>query len=545
MRAAAVLYAAKSTEDEKGSIPDQLDDGRRLAAARDFEVVGEHQDEAKSAYHGNRGDGLAAAMAACERLSAEHGSCALIVQRSDRLARGDVKKARHLTQIVTWAIEHNVQLLSAQDPSTFPDCADPNMKVLLGAIGGMSGNQESEKRGQSVKKGLRRRVVDRRQYIGGRAPFGYRYEAWIDERAERQSRLVLDPSEAAIVRRIFGEYVAGRAQNAIAQTLQREGVPTKTPTGAWYATTIAGMLRNPLYIGMAAHNGEHFPAEHEPIIDSGTWDRATELREARGTQGHKRGRRTTGRHLLTEGLLSCPVCASAMSPVTKRDKRAANGQPYETYVCVKRLHHGPTACAQTPIKRAAIDTAVLDYFETAALDVDATCELLTKQVEQFAASGLHHEAETELAKAEAAHRRIEGDYLAGRITADQWSRLEDRLDGEVEAARAQVEQYRRQREAIEAVIGEFDAQVALVKELAAIRQQIVGEVQEGREGDLERFRSTLRRLFVVFELAAREDGSYLLMPGPRVLRKGNQWDFEGAGRGVLDFSDNLCARLAA
>ena len=212
---------------------------------------------------------------------------------------------------------------------------------------------------------------------------------------------------------------------------------------------------------------------------------------------------------------------------------------------MKRLHHGPSGCSQAPIKRAAIDTAVLDYFERAALDIDATCELLTKQVEEFAANGLHHEAETELAKAEADHRRIEGDYLAGRITADQWSRLEDRLDGEVEAARAQVEQHTRQREAIEAVIGEFDAQVAIVKELAAIRQQIIGEVQEGREGDLERFRSTLRRLFVVFELAANEDGSYLLMPSARVLRKDGQWDFEGAGRGVLDFSDNLCARLAA
>ena len=57
----AVIYAAKSTEDEKGSIPDQLEDGRKLAAARDFEVAAEHQDEAKSAYPGNRGDGLAAA----------------------------------------------------------------------------------------------------------------------------------------------------------------------------------------------------------------------------------------------------------------------------------------------------------------------------------------------------------------------------------------------------------------------------------------------------------------------------------------------------
>jgi DNA invertase Pin-like site-specific DNA recombinase len=543
----AILYAAKSTNDEHGSIPDQLADGRKLAADGGFEVVAECHDEAKSAYHGNRGDGLAAAMAECERLSVEHGACVLIVQRSDRLARGDVKKARHLTQIVTWAIEHDVGLLSVQDPSTFPDCADPNMKVLLGAIGGMSGNQESEKRGQSVKKGLRRRVVERRQYIGGRRPFGYRYEAWIDDSGERQSRLVIDPAEATIVRRIFAEYVAGRAQNAIAQSLQGEGVPTLTAGGEWYATTVAGMLKNPLYIGMAAHNGEHYPAEHEAIVDPATWGRATELREARHAQGPPRGRRTTGRHLLTEGLLSCPLCASSMSPVTKHDRRAANGQPYETYVCVKRLHHGPSACAQKPIKRAVIDVAVYDYFEGAALDVDATRDLLVKQVGKSLgeADGLCLQAERELAQTEAALERIEGDYVAGLITAEQWSRLGDRLHGEAGAARAQVEQHGRRQGAVEAAIGEFDAQVVIAKELAAIRRQIVGEVQEGKEGDLERFRSTLRRLFVVFELATTDDGGYLLMPGPRVARTGGRWDFEAAGRGALDFSDNLYSLLAA
>jgi hypothetical protein len=53
-------------------------------------------------------------------------------------------------------------------------------------------------------------------------------------------------AEALIVRRIFAEYVAGRAQNAIARDLEREDVPTLTPTGSWYATTVAGMLKNPL-----------------------------------------------------------------------------------------------------------------------------------------------------------------------------------------------------------------------------------------------------------------------------------------------------------
>ena len=59
---AAVLYAAKSTEDKRGSIPTQLDDGRKLAEAEGLEVVAEYSDEAASAYSGDRGPELALVM---------------------------------------------------------------------------------------------------------------------------------------------------------------------------------------------------------------------------------------------------------------------------------------------------------------------------------------------------------------------------------------------------------------------------------------------------------------------------------------------------
>jgi hypothetical protein len=57
-----VIYAAKSTEDIRGSIGTQLEDCRaaieREGARR---VVVEHKDESASAFRGNRGPGLGAA----------------------------------------------------------------------------------------------------------------------------------------------------------------------------------------------------------------------------------------------------------------------------------------------------------------------------------------------------------------------------------------------------------------------------------------------------------------------------------------------------
>lgn len=50
-----MLYAAKSTEDKRGSIPGQLDDCRAFAAESGLEVIAEYSEADVSAYSGNRG----------------------------------------------------------------------------------------------------------------------------------------------------------------------------------------------------------------------------------------------------------------------------------------------------------------------------------------------------------------------------------------------------------------------------------------------------------------------------------------------------------
>mgnify|MGYP000973375565 CR=1 FL=1 len=85
----AILYAAKSTADVKGSIAAQLQDGRELAAAEDLQVAGEFFDESASAYSGDRGPELAAAQRLAEQIALEDGEAHFVVQHSDRLARGD------------------------------------------------------------------------------------------------------------------------------------------------------------------------------------------------------------------------------------------------------------------------------------------------------------------------------------------------------------------------------------------------------------------------------------------------------------------------
>jgi site-specific DNA recombinase len=271
----AVLYAAKSTLDEKGSIPDQLKDARQLAAARGLDVVAEFQDEAASAYHGDRGPGLAQAMATCERLSAEYGSSALVVQHSDRLARGDARQARHLIEVVLSAIKHDVQLLSKQDPEIL---AGGDLALLLGAIGGMRNNQDSRRKSLAVKDGMTRRRASGKS-TGGPAPFGYR---WVQEYKPKTtgrpvSRLEEHPDESVIVRRIFADYVAGVSQKALAKALNDEHIRTRAtetkPRGKpWIQSGIRRILINPTYLGKVHHRlGEISDGEHDPLVDEATF----------------------------------------------------------------------------------------------------------------------------------------------------------------------------------------------------------------------------------------------------------------------------------
>src|SRR3954466_5550789 len=113
----AVVYAAKSTEDKHGSLPTQRDDCRTLMEREGEQVAAEYSDEGFSAYTRSRGPGLEAAKAHAEQLAAEHGEAVLVVQHSDRLARGagDGPGApAHLAEVMFWANRHSVQLRSVQ-----------------------------------------------------------------------------------------------------------------------------------------------------------------------------------------------------------------------------------------------------------------------------------------------------------------------------------------------------------------------------------------------------------------------------------------------
>jgi DNA invertase Pin-like site-specific DNA recombinase/cell division protein FtsB len=495
----AIVYAAKSTEDKHDSIPDQLADCRRLAAARGLEVAGEYQDEDESAYHGDRGPGLAAALVHCEQIRRDTGSAVLIVQHSDRLARGDAKQARHLIEIVLWAIKAGVQLLSDQDPEML---AEGDMQLLMGTIGGMRNNQDSKRKSLSVKAGMKRRA-GRGQHNGGPRPYGYRWDATVDERGAVTKRLVVHDAEAAVVRRMYAEFLAGKGQRPIARGLNEDRI-TAQNGGPWHQGTIARYLANPLYKGAVRLNGEVFEdAEHDAVVSREVWEKVRQLREASArSPGGGRGRYSTGVHLFTKGLLRCGRCGEAMIPVTKPTHTP--GRLYEAYSCYRRVRHGPEACSQTPVQRQVIDTAVWGFFARVALDVEATKAAIT-DAHDAKIAGLGHlrsQTQRDVNRALESLARVRRDYLAGALDVGDWREFRDELQDALDGLKAQLAQLDQQREALTAEMARLDVESVVLRELAGIRSMIAGEAQSRSRDGVEAFRAALRRLFDRFELVA-------------------------------------------
>jgi hypothetical protein len=263
-----VTYAAKSTADVRGSIPDQLRDCREaLDRVGDRLLVDEFFDEAASAFHGDRGQGLADAMHAAEVLVRGHGTVELWAQHSDRLARGDGRTARHAVEIALWALKLGIRVRTIQDPETFRD-------LLYAVVTGQRNHEDSRRKGLASAAG-RRRATERGEYVGYKAD-GYRLAVEVDRESKIVKRLEFDPHRQPVIEMLFRLGLRNRPSGQVAQALNKAGYGTKPRKkgmvpGPWRSCGVLQILHNPRYAGLAASNGE--------IIGEGLWPAYISVRQ--------------------------------------------------------------------------------------------------------------------------------------------------------------------------------------------------------------------------------------------------------------------------
>jgi DNA invertase Pin-like site-specific DNA recombinase len=213
-------------------------------------------------------------------------------------------------------------------------------------------------------------------WMGGVPPLGYDVENRL---------LVINETEAAVVRRIFEEMLTNGSPTQIAATLTTEGITTK----AW--TTQGGhtrsgaridkkylhkLLRNRIYLGELSHKGNWYPGAHPAIIDHGLWGRVHEIL---AKDGHARSVETTIRSRtdsLLRGLLYAPT-GERMYPTYSRN----GGRTYHYYVSRSESRFGAAGRTYQRIPAGEVEGAAVAQIKSLLASpeaITAVCQFVKR-----------------------------------------------------------------------------------------------------------------------------------------------------------------------
>jgi site-specific DNA recombinase len=334
----AAIYARFSNDElqRQRSIGDQIALCSDLAKRQPIEIVATFCDRGKSSATLFDRDGLFEMMAAAKARSFD----VLIVESLDRLSR-DPEDLSGLFKRLTF---FEVEILTANE-----GVATPIHVGLRGMVGAMF----LKDLGDKVRRGHSGRV--REGKFPGATPYGYRRV--LGKPGERE----IDSEQAAVVRRIFLEYIDGRSPRTIAAGLTADGIPSPKG-GRWNFEGLisgnargsgkGGLIGNPIYRGELVWNTtrrvlnpetgrkvkravppEDFiraPVPHLAIVDLKLWEAAQAVRDARSTAvNRERGivRVLPRKEHLLAGLLRCDVCGGHMRLSTGKNRRITRQRP--------------------------------------------------------------------------------------------------------------------------------------------------------------------------------------------------------------------------
>lgn len=286
----------------------------------------------------------------------------LLVESLDRISRQAARKAFRILEDIA---DRGVVVVTLNDGRAYTkDSLDSDPTSLLIAIlTFMRANEESETKARRLReawKGKRLRASDK--------PLTRVTPAWIILN-EDTNTLALIPERAKVVARIFDMLANGVGQHRIAETLNREGVPTfgRSTRGPkadyWHRSYIAKIAENPAAIGtfvphVMTHEGgrkkrqplDPVPGYYPAVVDAETFNRVQAQRET-GRAPIVRGEAATVKSVLA-GLARCSECGGSM---TRVNKGVGNGMP--RLVCAKAK--AGAGCQYVSIHQHLVEDALL------------------------------------------------------------------------------------------------------------------------------------------------------------------------------------------
>ena len=401
---------------------------------------------------------------------------------------------------------------------------------------GILGEEYLEKLRHDTRRGLQGQF-ERGFWTGGTV---YGYESVPDCSSGRQGnrgepipdgyRLVIDEDQAAVIRRIFADYIAGQSDKTIAKALNRERVPSPKKRqhrgGSWAPTAIRAMLLNSLYKGELIWGKTETHKDHETgvrkrypcpesewtrrsdetlvIVDPSVWEQAQAVRKGRSRSkkrdssgrivGNRQGGRTRVKNLLASRL-QCDECGSAFNALYR-----------DTWGCGYRYNRGIEACQNSVrIKQGELEERVLGGLEARFLTPE-NVEYVVRQAVQI----------------------VQEERSDDRTRRDEQRlfQLEGEIDNLIELAATQGSASR-----VALAIGDREGEVAEIKSRLARRKAPLGS--EALASSVRRTLSDLGNMFRGSPEDARKALGALLGDSRLRVKEDPEERFSVFGEGLL------------
>lgn len=251
----------------------------------------------------------------------------VLAYKIDRLTRS----SKDFYMLIDFFEKHGVSFVSVTEHF---DTSSPSGRLLRNIMltfaqfeRELAAERTRDKMAQRAEKGM---------WNGGYVPLGYR---------AMNKKLAVDRKRAEMIRRIFERFVLTGSLKRTTEFVLQNGFRHPLSGNFLSMTSIAYILRNPVYTGKIKWGKTLYDGRHERIISNELFQHAQAL-----TREKIRERRLHKQLLLT-GLLRCSECGSTMTPTftSKKERR------YYYYKCYKVIREGRSACGIKAVNAEALE----------------------------------------------------------------------------------------------------------------------------------------------------------------------------------------------
>ena len=364
LRVAAYCRVSTDSEEQETSYEAQCRHYTDYITANpDWILAGIYADEGLSGTSTKRREQFNRMIADCEA-----GLIDMVITKSiSRWARNTIDSLKNIRKLKDLGIP---VLFEKENINTM----DSKGEVLITIMSSIA-QQESDSISKNVRMGIQYQMQQGKGRLNTAQFLG------LDK--DEEGALVIIPEEAALVRRIYREYLEGYSPGMIAAHLTCDGIRTPAGKDTWYASTVVSILENEKYAGdllmqkyytvdFLTHRVEQNTGQlpqyfvennHPPIVPKDVFYQVQGEMQRRSALKYDPTKFRCGSSQALSGRLVCPYCGRKL-------KRYANPNPALTdWRCRQRAYEkksitkeNTASCPCRNVKEVEVKMAIIAAF---------------------------------------------------------------------------------------------------------------------------------------------------------------------------------------